>query len=282
MIVIDVQVPVLPFAVLFFAAILIFIWACYRDRQAGWEKRSRLPLPPLVDQDQLDLDSKPSHVWPSFAHPADSGTGIIRLQTREESILWRWFQRLLGGGSSSVTLVLNDVKAATNLLDVRSANYSDRPVAVTGNQLRSHGLSVPFTPYGDLFRRHRRAFTAAFARAAVPRYDGNVRADLLMLLRVLADHAPQAKPAGDRAWFDHVYRFVTSQTMHTTYGRRVADVNNDAFVLTARECNENFFAMNKPGGFLVDRVPVLARLPLWINPWKKMCEPWFRKELELL
>lgn len=281
---VHVQSYVLLLATLAIAAVVVALHLGNVAKMSRAQAKNKAHLPPILDLNHTcGREGRPRHLAPQFSLPAWVGRGVFRLENVSDSSWWSWLQLLPCTRPASVTIVLNNAKAASDLLDTRSAIYSDRPAAVTGNQLRSHGLSVPFTPYGHLFRRHRRAFTAAFARASVPRYDDNVRSDLLALLRALDHHSAVTRSNdSDHEWYHHLYRFVTSQTMHTTYGRRVENLDTDAFVLTAKQCNENFFAMNKPGGFLVDRMPFLARLPFCINPWKQMCEPWFRKELHLL
>ncbi|PWN54241.1 cytochrome P450 [Violaceomyces palustris] len=191
-----------------------------------------------------------------------------------------------GKGSSEAIIILNSERSATELLDARSGLYSDRPKAVMGNLLRSGGLSVPFTSYGPLFRKHRRAFCEAFSKLAIPRYDENVKEDLRVLLVDLvriSEEVGEGGGGGGLGWSQEVYRFVTSQTMNTVFGRRVGgELEKDRFVNLARKCNENFFQFNRPGaGFLVDRFPWLTNLPYLVNPWKRMCRPWFEKELEL-
>lgn len=279
-----VQSYVLLLATLAIAAVVVALHLGTRAKTSRAQAKNEADLPPILDLNQtFGREARPRHLAPQFSQPAWVERGVFRLESSSDSSWLSWLQLLPCTRPASVTIVLNNAKAASDLLDIRSAIYSDRPAAVTGNQLRSHGLSVPFTPYGHLFRRHRRAFTAAFARASVPRYDDNVRSDLLALLRTLTHHSAQTRSTdSNHDWFQHLYRFVTSQTMHTTYGRRVENLDTDAFVLTAKQCNENFFAMNKPSGFLVDRMPFLASLPFCINPWKQMCEPWFQKELHLL
>jgi len=47
-------------------------------------------------------------------------------------------------------MVINSLKAATELLDRRATVYSDRPRMIVANEILSGGLFVTFIRYGDL------------------------------------------------------------------------------------------------------------------------------------
>jgi cytochrome P450 len=103
---------------------------------------------------------------------------------------------------TSYTVVLNSIEAVHELLERRSARYSDRPPNVMAQQLRSGGLSVPLTRYGALFRKQRRAFGEAFAKAHLPQYDPIIAGELANLLARLA-RVPDT-PEGSTAWIEPV------------------------------------------------------------------------------
>lgn len=48
-------------------------------------------------------------------------------------------------------IVLNSLKAASELLDRRANIYSDRPRLIMGNEILSGGLFSAFLPYGDMW-----------------------------------------------------------------------------------------------------------------------------------
>jgi hypothetical protein len=47
-------------------------------------------------------------------------------------------------------MILNSQKVAADLLDRRSAIYSDRPLFVVAGELMCGGIILPFCQYGDL------------------------------------------------------------------------------------------------------------------------------------
>jgi len=53
-------------------------------------------------------------------------------------------------------IILNSSKAAVELLDGRSAKYSDRPVIPMGGELVGWNRLIGLLPYGDRFKKYRR------------------------------------------------------------------------------------------------------------------------------
>ncbi len=68
------------------------------------------------------------------------------------------------GDISSVTVlgqtivILNSAQAAVDVLDKKSAIYSDRPVLQMGGELIGWKNTLVLLPYGDRFRRFRKIF----------------------------------------------------------------------------------------------------------------------------
>lgn len=52
---------------------------------------------------------------------------------------------------------------AVDLLDKRSAIYSDRPHLTVAGDIIGHSKHIPLTPYGDSMKKQRRLFTRMFA-----------------------------------------------------------------------------------------------------------------------
>jgi hypothetical protein len=73
-----------------------------------------------------------------------------------------WLKSISGGDIMHVQvlgqhiIVLNSVKTAMEMLDNKSAVYSDRPVFPMGGELFGFKDALPFLPYGDRFRRYRK------------------------------------------------------------------------------------------------------------------------------
>lgn len=55
-------------------------------------------------------------------------------------------------------IILNSAQAAFDMLDKKSAIYSDRPVLQMGGELVGWKNTLVLLPYGDRFRRYRKLF----------------------------------------------------------------------------------------------------------------------------
>ena len=55
-------------------------------------------------------------------------------------------------------IIVNSAKTATELLDKKSAIYSDRPVMQMGGELVGWKDTLVLVPYGDRFRNYRKYF----------------------------------------------------------------------------------------------------------------------------
>ena len=68
-------------------------------------------------------------------------------------------------------VVLNSVEAAIEMLDKKGSKYSDRPIFPMCGELVGCKYTLPFLPYGDVFRETRRQFYRCIGtRAALKAY----------------------------------------------------------------------------------------------------------------
>jgi hypothetical protein len=76
------------------------------------------------------------------------------------------------GGISSLSVlgqtmvIVNSLKVAEDLLDVRGANFSERPVIPMGGELAGFKNTLPLAQYGDRVRRERKLFHQLFGSPA--------------------------------------------------------------------------------------------------------------------
>ncbi|TFK67293.1 cytochrome P450, partial [Pluteus cervinus] len=54
-------------------------------------------------------------------------------------------------------IVINNLEIATELLERRSSIYADRPRIIVANEIMSGGLMLPIVPYGNLWKKLRKA-----------------------------------------------------------------------------------------------------------------------------
>ncbi|KAI1784945.1 cytochrome P450 [Ganoderma leucocontextum] len=151
------------------------------------------------------------------------------------------------------TIVLGSLKAARDLLDKRSANYSDRPTSVMV-QLVGYDWLTPLMNYGPRWRLHRRAVHPTLAPDVIPQYRA-IQCDVARnFLRILLYH-PQ-----DLA--SHIKFTFAAVIMGVIYGIEVREPH-DKYYQRVERMAEVAEAITVPGNFPVEAFPVLRYLPSW-------------------
>ena len=135
-------------------------------RLTQWTSRSRLPPGPkgypLVGN-LFDLAS--TQVWKQFSAWGKQYGGSLRFSLRTIRTLTRMLTHWTSYTPGHVThinvlgqdtIILNSSKAAIDLLDKRSATYSDRPILMMGGEIVGWNRSLALTQYGPRFREYRK------------------------------------------------------------------------------------------------------------------------------
>ncbi|KAJ6510178.1 cytochrome P450 [Mycena vitilis] len=165
-------------------------------------------------------------------------------------------------------IILGSSKVAVDLLDKRSAHYSDRPVCTMGGELVGWKWTLVLLPYGDRFRRFRRLFHNAIgSRAAINRFLPIEEVETRRFLRRVL-----AKP-GDLS--KHIRKTAGAIILRISHGYEVKEVN-DPFVQLAEQATEQFSLSTAPGGFMVDLIPSLRHVPTWFpfTGWRTKANVW--------
>ncbi|KAK0470334.1 cytochrome P450 [Desarmillaria tabescens] len=157
------------------------------------------------------------------------------------------------GGTSSVTIlgqtiiVLNSYTFAKELLDNRSANYSDRPY-MTMPILCGWGDSVVILSYGPAFRIQRKLFHKTMGNLENLRqfYHIEEGQSQEFLKKILADP-------------EHFVDNVASVVLRIAYGYALG--NDDRLLVECKQVTEDFIQMTK---FLVNKLPFLRHIPEWM------------------
>ncbi|EAU84306.1 cytochrome P450 [Coprinopsis cinerea okayama7 len=152
-------------------------------------------------------------------------------------------------------IILNSAKAAFEMLDKKSAIYSDRPVLQMGGELVGWKNTLVLLPYGDRFRRYRKFFHQSIGSFhAMKRFLPLEEREMRRFLQKLI-----AKP-DDLA--SHIRWTVGSVILKVSHGYDVKEIR-DPFVELAERATEQFALATAPGGHLVDVIPALRHLPTW-------------------
>ncbi|CAE6444282.1 unnamed protein product [Rhizoctonia solani] len=172
-------------------------------------------------------------------------------------------------------VILNSARAASDLLEKRSAIYSDRVNAqmVENPALLDWSGFIPVLPYADLWRRQRRRMNNWLNIRAVRQFDGlqqdAVRLLLSRLLNTISTPHPFEK-------VKHEFFFAMgSVTFRLAYGYRPSS-DQDPFFVNAVEATDNLFSAMMISNFLVNAFPVLSYVPDWFpgSGWKQTARKW--------
>jgi cytochrome P450 len=170
-------------------------------------------------------------------------------------------------------IVLNSVKTAMEMMDSKSALYSDRPVIPMAGELIGWKDSLPLLPYGDRFRRYRRNFHQVIgSRAAADVYNEIEEVETRRFLKRVLANPDQLQ--------QHVRHTAGAIILRISHGYEVKE-NNDPFLNIANLVTAHGSQAAAPGAFMVDILPFLAKVPVWFPGagFKRLAHEW-RGELE--
>lgn len=202
--------------------------------------------------------------------------------------------RLMAG--KDTIIVLGDQATAHELLNKRSANYSDRPRLPMASDLLCKGDHMLIRRYDDKYRAHRRnlgqLFTRRASRTVTPLVEMESIASLRQLLSFVEGSQESRRAA--RAYVKHVHdqrplfdpycalvmalhRFTASTSYMLLYGFRV-ETGEEREMRDAQLVEDHFARAMNPGVWPCDIIPALNYLPTWLAPWKRTAQEWYEFE----
>ncbi|KAJ7760722.1 cytochrome P450 [Mycena maculata] len=192
------------------------------------------PLPPGPKKLPLigNLLIMPSHSeWETYSKwSKECNSDIIHLSAAGNSII-----------------ILGSVEAAEDLLDKRSAIYSDRPRFTMLNELVGGDFM-----FGE--RIHSRLFHQEFRPTAVPRFHPQELKEAHNLIRRILETPDE--------FAQHCRHIITAIIINVTYGLDVAQ-SNDPYLDAAHTAIRALSEAGVPGRYLVDIIPPLKYVPDW-------------------
>ncbi|KAJ0421554.1 putative cytochrome P450 oxidoreductase OrdA-like protein [Aspergillus carlsbadensis] len=152
-------------------------------------------------------------------------------------------------------VILNDAQLAVDLLDKRSAIYSDRP-DMPFAKLAGWGDGIALLEYGKRFHAYRKHIHREIgSKTSVARFNDVQEAEVSRFLLQLI-HKPQ-----DLA--SHVRKLTGAVILKIAYGYSIDYQKKDPLVDIAEEAVEQFSLAVQPGAWLVDLLPILRYIPAW-------------------
>ncbi|KAJ7286948.1 cytochrome P450 [Mycena rebaudengoi] len=180
--------------------------------------------------------------------------------------LWLAFAELgrKWGDISSLTvlgetiIIINSQKVAEDILDLRGANFSERPVIQMGGELVGFKNIMTFNQYGDRVRKERRLFAKLFGnKTAVQKFVPLQTSEMKKLLRRLLQN-----PGGAS---EEIHRMTGSIVSRIAYGYQVAEGSERDLLLDMFDARAEIFTQStQPAAFLVDLIPALRHWPEWL------------------
>ncbi|KAG9080313.1 hypothetical protein FRC06_006799 [Ceratobasidium sp. 370] len=179
------------------------------------------------------------------------------LEVRDASAFWLKFAEYANEYGPIITvrifylrfIVISDPHLASELLDKRAANYSDRPVKPIISLIGWDDESVVFLNYGPKLKYYRKLLQRALNNRVAPDYLPTQQYEVRRFMRRLVDD-----PAG---FLEHVHCMSASIAVRLVYGHKVESLD-DRFVQNAEGVMLAFADALKPVKWAVDIFPLRA------------------------
>ncbi|PSR70426.1 hypothetical protein PHLCEN_2v13677 [Hermanssonia centrifuga] len=157
-------------------------------------------------------------------------------------------------------IVINSVKVARDLMERRSANYSDRPIFTLLEELLGWKCMPTQMQYGERYRKHRKWMQDTFlSKPVLLSYQPIQRREIYILLSRLSE-SPEL-------FETHIRGFVAALLMEIVYGHKILSLEDEYVELAERAGTESVLVGSPGSGILsllVDFFPVLKHYPLWL------------------
>ena len=172
-------------------------------------------------------------------------------------------------------VVINTPEAVRAILEKQAIATSSKAPSPMGHDIVTGGKRMPTMPYGPLWRAQRsivrQITTVPMTTTFVPSQEFETKQ---LLFDLATDNGDQ------RNFYQHMRRFAFSIIMTNTFGTRINNFNHPDAKDAARS-QGILRRTSRPGAFIVDEVPPLARLPTWLQPGQKEAKQAAKEVLDI-
>jgi cytochrome P450 len=163
-------------------------------------------------------------------------------------------------------VVINTPEAVREILEKQAAHTSSKAPSPMGHDIVTGGNRMPTMPYGASWRALRTAVhqmtTVSMTGTFVPSQEFEAKQ---LIFDLGTDNESQ------RGFYQHMRRYAFSIIMTNTFGTRVKTLDHPA-AQNSIKVQAILRGTSRPGAFLVDEFPPLAKLPRWLLPGRKEAE----------
>ncbi|KAF9026341.1 cytochrome P450 [Hymenopellis radicata] len=203
-------------------------------------------------------------IWVAKRRPPPPGPkgwpvigNLFDLPKEKEWVTWAKWGDQYGNVTSvnvlgTTLVILNDFASAQELLDKRSAIYSERP-SFPMVELCGWGNAILLLPYGPLLRSHRKLVHKVMGSSQMPQLYPIQEQETSKFVKRLMETPEKL--------FVHIHDNIASIILRTTYGYNI--VPEDPLVAKVEEAVAAFAHASSPA-FLVNTFPILRHVPDWM------------------
>ncbi|CCM01206.1 uncharacterized protein FIBRA_03254 [Fibroporia radiculosa] len=192
------------------------------------------------------LDMPTSHHWKIFSQWSERWGDIVYVTVFGQPMV-----------------ILNSLDHATELLERRSALYSDRPQMTSIGKIAGWDQIVVLTPYGAQFREHRRLLSRYIgSHSAITKFAPVLEHEVTkLIMRIIRQ---------PKALDQQLRRMAAAVILNVTYGYEMTE-DEDPLVEIVDTAVTHFSELSTPGARLADMFPVLEHVPAWLPGagWKR-------------
>ncbi|KAG1750461.1 cytochrome P450 [Suillus paluster] len=209
------------------------------------QSNSGLPLPPSPPTRRLRGHFLPPHSpYLTVARWIDEYGPLITIRSGLENIV-----------------IIGRYKAVVDIMENQGKSLADRPRMIAAGEMFNGGISIAFAPFGERFRRMRRALHTHLQPKAAEAYQPLQMSHAKNTVLDILDDPYNFQ--------DHVTTYAATTIMKVAYGTTAPTSATDPEVVEITQLFRMTNTILRPGAYLVDTIPWLRYLP------------WYGRELKL-
>ncbi|KAF8342440.1 cytochrome P450 [Amanita rubescens] len=153
-------------------------------------------------------------------------------------------------------VVLNKLEDINELMEKRSAIYSNRPWIPATEMLGVDNITG-LIPYGSEWRKHRNILHEGLRKEQLPHYEGTHTNQIRLMIDQLLDNPTEFR--------DHCKWLSVAVTMSTTFGYDIpaGDIHHK-YITSAEEILGAVSVLCHPSGTIINAIPFLRHIPTWL------------------